>query len=120
MRIASHAAVSLVAIAAGTLVLAGCITHESTVVRDTERTKIEFENDTAARIFYEALSKAPAKDNRNESTTKFEIPIVFEHRRHIVTGSNAAFNRAVEICDSNKDGLITEQEARIFAEHNGQ
>ncbi len=120
MKIASHSAVQTAASAACVLVLAGCITHESTVVRDTERTKVEFENDAAARIFYEALSKAPCKDNRNETTTKFEIPIVFEHRTHVVTGSNAAFNRAVEICDSNKDGKITEQEARIFAEHNGQ
>ncbi len=120
MKIASHIVVKPAITIACALLLAGCITHESTVVRDTERTRVEFENDAAARIFYEALSKSPSKDNRNETTTKFEIPIVFEHRTHIITGSNAAFNRAVEICDSNKDGKITEQEARIFAEHSGQ
>ena len=111
------AAIALAAFTAGSLLFTGCITHESTVVRDVERTRVEFENDTAARIFYEALSKAPSKENRSESSTSFEIPVIFEHKRHVVTGSNASFNQAVEICDSNKDGKITELEARIYAEH---
>ncbi len=104
----------VVAVAA---LFAGCITHESTVVQDTERTRVEFENDAAARVFYEALSKAACKEDKSESTTKFEIPIIFEHKRHVVTGSGAAFNRAVALCDTNKDGKITESEARIYAEH---
>lgn len=107
---------TLATAAACVLIFPGCITHDSTVVRDTERTKVEFENDTAARLFYEALSKSPCRDNRSESTTQFEIPVIFEHKRHVITGSNTSFNRAVEICDSNKDGKITEMEAKIFAE----
>ena len=95
--------------------LTGCITHEATVTRDAERARVEFENDTAARLFYEALSRRPTQDSQKDSTTKFEIPILFEYNKHVVTGSNAAFNRAVELCDANKDGKITEQEARIFA-----
>lgn len=98
------------------LLLTACISHESTVTRDVERTRVEFENDTAARLFYEALSRRSPQDSLKDSTTKFEVPIVFEYKRHLVTGSNTAFNRAVELCDSNKDGKITEQEARIFAE----
>ncbi len=113
-RIATFA---LTATAGCGLLLSGCITHDSTVVRDVERTKVEFENDPAARIFYEALSKAPPSQARTESNTKFEIPIVFEHKTHVVTGSNTAFNRAVELCDTNKDGKITEQEARIYAQN---
>ncbi len=97
------------------LLLSGCITHESTVTRDVERVKVEFENDTAARVFYETLSRSPCRNTRSESTSKFEIPVVFEYKRHIVTGPNAAFNQAVEQCDSNKDGKITEAEAKIFA-----
>ena len=96
--------------------LSGCITHESTITRDEQRTRVEFENDAAARIFYEALSRRPSQDDRSDSSTSFEIPVIFEYKRHVVTGSNAAFNRAVELCDSNKDGKITETEARIFAE----
>ena len=97
--------------------LAGCITHESTVVRDVARTKIEFENDAAARIFYETLSRMPTQ-TRAESTTEVDIPVVFEHKRHVVTGPNTAFNRAVAECDTNQDGKITEQEAHLFANNN--
>ena len=102
--------------AVGTLLLAGCITHESSTTRDATRTSVEFENDSAARIFYETLSHGACRDTQGEATTKFEIPVVFEYKRHVVTGPNAAFNRAVELCDTNHDGKITEAEARIFAE----
>ena len=94
----------------------GCmITHETTVVRDQERVRVEFENDAAARIFYEALSKR-AEPQREISKTKLEIPVVLEHTCKVETGPNAAFNRAVERCDTNRDGRITEAEARIYAE----
>ncbi|MHB8523350.1 MAG: hypothetical protein ACYDH9_21705 [Limisphaerales bacterium] len=102
-------------VAACGLALPGCITHEETVYRDVERAKVEFENDTAARVFYEALSKAPASRRRVESRTEVNIPVVFEHRRRVVMGDNAAFNEAVSACDTNRDGRITEPEARIFA-----
>jgi len=101
------------------LILSGCITHKSTVVRDVERAPVEFENDAAARIFYEALSKMPAARHQTESTTEIEIPVIFDNERHVVSGPNAAFNVAVADCDSNKDGKITELEAKIFAEHVG-
>src|SRR5581483_1260499 len=103
--------VRLVLAAVGAAALSGCITHESTVVRDVDRAPVQFENDAAARIFYETLSKMPAPRDRAESTTTIDIPVVFEHKRHVVTGPNTAFNRAVAACDTNKDGKITEQEA---------
>jgi hypothetical protein len=33
----------------------------------------------------------------------------------VVPGPNAEFNEAVAICDANKDGRITEAEARTYA-----
>jgi hypothetical protein len=110
---------SLMLAAICSLALTGCITHKSTVVRDVARTPVTFENDTAARIFYEALSKMPASGHQSESTTKIDIPVVFENERHVVSGPNAAFNAAVAECDSNHDGKITELEAKIFAEQIG-
>jgi hypothetical protein len=98
------------------LALCGCISHESTVVKDVERTRVEFENETAGRIFYETLSKQAPKYSKSESTTEVSLPIVYEHKRHVVTGANTAFNEAVSICDVNKDGKITEVEAKIYAE----
>ncbi len=99
------------------LFLAGCITHEETVTRDVERVKVEFENDRAARIFYEALTQGPARNSRVESRTEIDIPVVFDHKRKVVSGPNSAFNEAVALCDSNKDGKITETEAKIYAEN---
>ena len=106
---------SCLVLTASSLLLSGCITHHSTVYRDVERTRVEFESDTAARLFYETLSKNSAGRNHSESTTSIEIPIIFETERKVVPGRNVEFNEAVAICDSNKDGRITEAEARIYA-----
>ena len=102
-------------LAASGLLLCGCITHHSTVYQDVERTKVEFESDAAARLFYETLSRNSAGRKHSESTTTIEIPIIFETERKVVPGRNVEFNEAVAICDSNKDGRITEAEARIYA-----
>jgi hypothetical protein len=94
---------------------AGCISHRETVYRDEPRMKVEFENDTAGRLFYETLSKMPSSGRRSESETKVSLPIVFEHKQRVAGGENATFNDAVRHCDTNGDGRITEREARIFA-----
>jgi hypothetical protein len=93
----------------------GCISHTSTVYEDVERTKVEFESDAAARLFYETLTKRVGSMDHTESSTHVSLPIVFEHERNVKRGRNYDFNQAVSICDSNKDGRITELEARIFA-----
>jgi len=94
----------------------GCISTEQTVYQDQERVKVEFENDTAGRLFYEALSKQQSRRGRSESKTEVSIPVVFDHKRRVVEGESVAFNEAVRRCDTNGDGRITELEARIFAE----
>jgi hypothetical protein len=95
--------------------LCGCITHKSVVYQDVERVRVEFESDAAARLFYETLSRNPPSQKHSESTTTVSLPIVFEHEQKSVAGPNVKFNDAVAVCDSNKDGRITELEARIFA-----
>ena len=107
--------VSFVAFALATLNI-GCISTEKTVYQDQERVKVEFENDAAGRLFYEALSKVQSNHARSESKTEISIPVVFDHKRRVIEGEGAAFNRAVHRCDTNGDGRITEMEARIFAE----
>jgi hypothetical protein len=103
-------------VAIGGLLLPGCISHEETVYRDTSRVKVEFENDAAARLFYETLSRQSARHSHTESKTEVSIPFVFYHKQKVVDGPSRMFNEAVGICDSNKDGKITELEAKIFAE----
>ena len=95
----------------------GCINQHKTVYRDVERTPVSFESETAGRVFYETLSKMPPQSHR-ESKTQVSIPIVFDVSRTEVTGSNTRFNEAVKLCDTNKDGRITEIEANIFAAQN--
>ena len=95
--------------------LAACLSTKETVYRDVERAKIEFENDTAARIFYEAFTKSPDSRHLNEKTTTFNIPVIIHAQRTEKDSENAAFNSAVRRCDTNGDGKITEAEARIYA-----
>lgn len=94
---------------------AGCIHTHETVVNDVSRTPVEFENDAAGRLFYETLSRIPNSGQQQESKTEVSVPIVFEHEKRVVRGPNHAFNAAVAQCDTNRDGRITESEARIFA-----
>jgi hypothetical protein len=96
------------------LCLAGCIHHSETTYRDVERVKVQFESEKAGRIFYEALSKMPFQGCA-ESHTEVSIPVVFDNCCTVKTGENGKFNEAVRRCDTNKDGVITEAEAEIFA-----
>ena len=106
----------VVATAAVAGMLAGCISHEDTTYHDVARVPVEFENESAGRIFYEALSKMqPAR--ATESKTDVSIPVVFESKHRQVTGPNVAFNDAVGRCDTNQDRKITELEAKIFAQN---
>jgi len=98
-----------------TAINSGCISTTKTVYNEPERLKVEFENDSAGKLFYEALSRQP-RSNRRESKTDISIPIVFEHKHQVIEGTNVAFNDAVRRCDTNGDGKITELEARIFSE----
>jgi hypothetical protein len=95
---------------------AGCIHHEETNVRDVARASVEFENEAAGRIFYEALSKS-GQPRPTESKTDVSLPVIFAHKTRTVSGPNFAFNDAVNRCDTNHDGKITELEAKIFAEN---
>jgi hypothetical protein len=96
------------------LCLAGCIHRSETTYRDSARVKVVFENETAGRVFYEALSKMPFVASREARTDLF-IPLVFENVNTVKPGENEKFNEAVRRCDTNQDGIITETEARIFA-----
>src|SRR5687767_10098047 len=99
-----------------TIIASGCISHDETVYEEVPRSRVEFENDKAARVFYETLSKAPPR-RHSESKTEIAIPIVFDHKHRVVPGQNVVFNDAVALCDTNQDGRITEFEAQVFADN---
>lgn len=108
-----HLSTTLLAVVAASLT--ACISSKETVYRETERVKVEFENDAAARIFYEAFTKSPESHQRNEKTTSFNIPVIIHAQRTEKDSESSGFNTAVRRCDTNADGKITEAEARIFA-----
>jgi hypothetical protein len=97
------------------LLAAGCIHTHDTVVKDETRMPVEFENDTAGRLFYETLSRIPDSGRTTEKHTEVSIPVVFSHEQKVVRGPNSNFNDAVRRCDTNQDRRITETEARIFS-----
>jgi hypothetical protein len=92
----------------------GCISRHETIHRDVERIKVQFENETAGRIFYEKLSRMPDM-NHQESNVSFGIPLVLDYERKVVSDNNDKFNRAIRECDVNGDGMITVVEAKIFS-----
>jgi len=114
LRTAARWILRLLLVGGPVLCLAGCIHHSETTYRDSERVKVQFESEKAGRIFYEALSKMPFT-GRSESNTDVFIPLVFENQNTVKSGENEKFNKAVRRCDTNKDDVITESEAEIFA-----
>jgi hypothetical protein len=101
---------------AALVLCAGCVSHQDTTYRDVSRVPVEFENETAGRIFYEALGKT-RPPRVSESHTDVSIPVVFESKHRKIAGPNLAFNDAVARCDTNHDGRVTELEAKIFAQN---
>jgi hypothetical protein len=60
MKNISRRAMCIIAGISGVFIC-GCISHERTVYEEVPRSRVEFENDKAARVFYETLSKAPPR-----------------------------------------------------------
>ena len=105
--------ISFFAVGALAATLAGCSTHVQTTYREVKRVPVGFENEQAGEIFYAALSRMPYRDE-SEDTYRVKIPIVFHYTCTVRSGEGEKFNEAVRRCDTNKDGKITETEARIF------
>lgn len=92
--------------------LPGCISSHSTTYTDVDRVKISFPTESAGKLFYEAMSHLPSRPTReNKSSVNL---IVVDLENTTVEGPNRSFNDAVAICDTDKDGVISEQEAAIF------
>ncbi|HWD17861.1 MAG TPA: hypothetical protein VHB20_01170 [Verrucomicrobiae bacterium] len=93
---------------------AGCTDCSQTTYREAKRTAVEFESEAAGETFYAALNRMPFH-GETEDRSHFEIPVVFHYTSIVKSGENEKFNEGVKRCDTNKDGRITEVEARIFA-----
>jgi hypothetical protein len=107
-------AILAVFLAAGAFALSGCISVSETQVSDDPRVKIAFENDRAARVFYETLASDVPSKPTTEKQESVSLILVNVNKR-TVTGPNRVYNEAVAFCDTDGNGEITEAEAGIFA-----
>ena len=95
--------------------LSGCITfyHKTDVVRSTEsRRSIQFENTQAADTFQTSFKKHP---NSHVGGSSLGVPFVTLFSKSIELSEAAAWNDAIVKCDTNQDGMITSDEALIYA-----
>lgn len=99
---------------AALVALSGCIPVHKTVDSDVDRVRVSFASDRAGRVFYETLSRTPARGYRTEKRASVNLLFIDVEER-IVSGPNRIFNDAVSFADTNQDGTITEAEADIFA-----
>lgn len=102
---------SVVALGAST----GCISSVETVTSDTSRVKVAFASDKAGRVFYETLTRVSETRPRTERRTEVNL-ILIEVERRTVAGPNKLFNEAVLFADTDRDGVITDAEADLFAD----
>ncbi len=93
--------------------LSGCISTSSTKYNDVERSTVSFETEKAGRTFYETLSQFPEAQTRQTESTSVNLIVLNLHQKTI-SGPNRFFNQAIELCDTNKDKVISETEADIF------
>ncbi|MEK9810071.1 MAG: hypothetical protein VW362_06455 [Candidatus Nanopelagicales bacterium] len=83
-------------------------------MNDPDRIAVNFASERAGRVFYEALSRMPDLGSREENRSSVSLILINVGSR-IITGPSAKFNAAVAMADSDRNGMITEQEADIFA-----
>lgn len=95
----------------------GCLvnSHGEKVVGEAEQRKaVDFENDTAVRIFTETV-KDRYPDSKDLGKSRFAIPFLIAASEKRVLSENAFFNREVQRADLDADGEISEAEARAHA-----
>ena len=106
-------AVGVVCLGLGSI---GCVHSHETHYKEDDRVSVEFENETAGRTFYESFSRRGHHRDATERSTTVQLPFVFSHEYKVLRGRNSEFTRAVAECDTNRDGRITEMEARIYGD----
>lgn len=105
-RLRALAAVAL------SLVPVGCVSMEPSARVDRThevRTSIRFENADAARLFAQA-----SKHDANPTETDSYLLACLLHKQYVIPSDAGRFNFAAEKCDTNRDGVITYDEAWYY------
>jgi hypothetical protein len=90
-------------------ITSGCVTH--TTIKDESRQSVHFSSPEAAQTFYDAYLSG--NNLKGDGYVAVYVALPYEHRT--VSTDNVRFNSAVQAADSNRDGMISEEEARAFA-----
>ena len=103
--------VSLVAISS-----TGCITiynKKEEIGEREERLSVTFESEDSAQLFNTTASRKLKKPSPTD-TSFVGIPFVTLYSKTTVLSENARFNDEIRRCDSNRDGIITDAEAKAY------
>jgi hypothetical protein len=102
---------TLTLIALFSLTASGCVTRS--VVKDEARQQVRFASAEAAQAFYETYLAVYYPPRAGDSVA-LAVTMPYRQERH--STDNVFFNAAVRSADSNRDGVISEDEARAYGE----
>lgn len=91
----------------------GCVT--TGVVKNEQRDSVRFASATGAQIFYEAYITKNYTHPMG-SGPSFAVGAPLPYRHHVYSTDNVYFNAAVRSADTNHDGVISDEEARVYAD----
>ncbi len=81
--------------------------------RDESVKRVEFESEEAGRLFHKQRKRNRCRTQAgNESLV---IPFIIVYNKQTELSSNARYNNEIDKCDSNGNGMITLEEARIYS-----
>jgi|GEM_PF-3174829 len=97
----------------------GCLVmgNKTKILRKNEvRTIINFENEEARDLFH---SKAKRKISQNKTVhdEALVIPFIVAYHTNAKLSEAARYNDEILQCDSDGDGLVTEQEAKVYKQY---
>jgi hypothetical protein len=95
--------------------LVSCVSVQKTSYQDAPLAGTTFESEKASSTFYQAVlaEKFPAKGPNTTLTLFVPLPFSYYHRDR--QSSNVMLNAALAQADTDKNGVITEDEANAFA-----
>ena len=99
------------------LFASGCTFYSQTrIIRGEEaRIAVNFDTEEAARLFQET-AKLREYSNKPIRRSHTGIPLVTFYAEKEQLASDAFYNDQVSVCDTDKNLVITESEARIYRE----
>jgi hypothetical protein len=102
------------------IILLGCIASgcvSQTTFKDEPRQSVHFASAEAAQTFYDAYLARYYHFSPSDKTKTNEVAIfiAMPYWHHTVQTENYHFNHAIQLADTNHDGIISDAEAQAYA-----